>query len=652
MAENRELALVLKLVADQFQNEMKKSGGVVGEFQKFIGDWRTQLTLAGTALFAIAKSTANFGEEALKSSQRLGLMVETTTALKYAAHLADVPMSTLEVSLKKLSQNAVEAAAGTGEGAKLFASLGISATEASGKIKPLDQLLFEFQDRLRGVDNQAQFVDAGVKAFGRSFLEIVPFIKQGSAATKEAMEEGRKLGATMSGEQAQAASRFNDELKRLDAQLMGVKFSIGNALIPTMRELIELFRTVGVGPGLGEGLKFIHFNLLAINTAIKDLQAGSQWLFGKGKDALTFEQFRGRLAENEASAKRSWFEAQHPGVLSTPGNVLSGGAGGTGGALPGGGSTIAASDADHDAKLAKALNEIWQTNQRSLEIQDRQFGEVIAQWGERTRVIEAIEARQREAREAGVKALTEYAEAEFKRDDEMLAHAAAVQEARGVMIRDSTKLEVHLREQALAEQVAANRTFFDEWKIGMDKYVRDTNSGFGLGADLARRTAQTMEQSFRQLFFDVWDRKIENMADVLESLGDFAKQVLGTVFSQLATKAVLSSFGFGGSIPAFASGGAVFGPTLALVGENASRSNPEYIGHANQLGLGSGLNLTFIVNNQSGAEVGQPVVSQGPDGRRIIEMTIKNAVRGMIQGGDMDKSMYQRFGLNPVPGRR
>ncbi len=44
----------------------------------------------------------------------------------------------------------------------------------------------------------------------------------------------------------------------------------------------------------------------------------------------------------------------------------------------------------------------------------------------------------------------------------------------------------------------------------------------------------------------------------------------------------------------FAQGGAVFGPTFALVGENASRSNPEFIGHANQLGLGRGP-MTIII---------------------------------------------------------
>ena len=47
---------------------------------------------------------------------------------------------------------------------------------------------------------------------------------------------------------------------------------------------------------------------------------------------------------------------------------------------------------------------------------------------------------------------------------------------------------------------------------------------------------------------------------------------------------------FNAAIPEFAMGGGVSGPTLAMVGEapGISRSNPEYIGTAKQLGLGSG----------------------------------------------------------------
>ena len=122
MAENRELALVLKLVADEFQSELRKSQGALSGFNDFIKDWRTQLTAAGTALFAIAKSTANFGEEALKGAQKAGTTVEAFTALSHAAKMADLDNQQLTVSIKGLSQSIAEASRGSGEGAKLFSS--------------------------------------------------------------------------------------------------------------------------------------------------------------------------------------------------------------------------------------------------------------------------------------------------------------------------------------------------------------------------------------------------------------------------------------------------------------------------------------------------------------------------------------------------
>lgn len=65
------------------------------------------------------------------------------------------------------------------------------------------------------------------------------------------------------------------------------------------------------------------------------------------------------------------------------------------------------------------------------------------------------------------------------------------------------------------------------------------------------------------------------------------------------------------AIPAFAKGGAVFGPTLALVGENASRGNPEYIGHANQLGLGG---------------IRQQTISVSIDGDELIRYTANKLI--------------------------
>ena len=52
----------------------------------------------------------------------------------------------------------------------------------------------------------------------------------------------------------------------------------------------------------------------------------------------------------------------------------------------------------------------------------------------------------------------------------------------------------------------------------------------------------------------------------------------------------LAAAAINAAIPEFAMGGGVSGPTLAMVGEapGISRSNPEYIGTAKQLGLGAG----------------------------------------------------------------
>lgn len=655
MAESRELALVLKLVADQFQSEMKKSGGIVAEFGKFIGDWKTQLTLAGTALFAIAKSTANFGEEALKTSQRMGLTVEKTTALQYAAGLADVPVQTLERSLQTLAQRAVEASQQTGEGAKLFTALGLSATDAAGKVKPLDQLLFEVQDRLKGVGNQAEFVDAGVTAFGKGFRDLVPLLREGSAETKAAMEEGRKLGVVLSGEQARAASQFNNELKRLTAAQQGLALQLSKELIPGFTQLIATMTLLTAGP-VGSLFKLEIQGWASIftlfNHAIRETKLELDVFLNKlGKSDSMQRFWNDVLVQSRRDLDRDTEKQLHRifSPSAPPGAVA-----GLASEQPGGGGLTRGDAGKEQERLAKALNEIWQTGIRGQEIEAKLFGEVMQQWEDRAAFFESHEKRMAE----GVQALREYAEAEFKRDEEMVAHGQEMQQRRGQMIHESTKLEVQIYQRSLAEQQAANRTFFDEWKTGMDQYVRDTKSGFGLGADLARRTAQSMEQGFRQFFFDVWDQKIQNMADVLESLGNFAKQVLGTVFSQLATKAVLSSFGFGAPIPAFATGGSFlvggFGgtdsqyvPIRATPGERVTVETP-----GQQRMAGGGLNLTFIVHNETSAEVGHPVVSQGPDGRRIVEMTIKNAVRGMIQSGDMDKSMNQRFGLSPTPGRR
>lgn len=623
MAENRELALVLKLVADQFQSELKNSQGALGQFNSFIKDWKTQLTAAGTALFAVAKSTANFGEEALKTSQRLGITVEQTTAMQYAANLADVPMSTLEKGLKGLAQVAVEAANGTGEGARLFRALGLSATDAHGQIKPLDQLFFEVQDRLKGVGNTAQFVDAGVKVFGKSFLEMVPLIKQGSDVTKDAMEEGRRFGVVLSGEQAAAANRFNDELKKLHAQVTGLKLAVGNELIPVMSQLIELFRTLGVGAGISGGLGFLHGQFIRLNALLKELQANSQFLFGTGKDALSFAQLKEQVAAIEADAKKKLFESRHPGVLTPPPTAASaGGSPADARAVP--------LLADQE-KLGKALLEIHLANNRAIDIEnklrtegadiyrlqtDRQLQRekeddeyqerlgrnIVQQTSLEVAIREAARVKEQQGLIENAQAWVAYheqvggsAELRYTKEVDLVRASLAKQldltteqagrlliawqnhdEQLAQSILSRTRLTATEREtielQTLTKISQANERASDDvfagWARGMQRYVADTKSGFGLGADMARRTAQEMERAFRTFFFDLFEGKVKTLKDVLRGFLDFVKQIAAQIASQLivswALKSLSSGGGGGGFLDFFSGffGGEKSGPSV------------------------------------------------------------------------------------------
>ena len=94
------------------------------------------------SLFALAKTTANVGEESLHTSQMLGLSVTALQELQYAADIAGISQDEVEMSIRQLANGAQDAARGVGTFAKAYATLGISPS-VNGKLKQTDQILME-----------------------------------------------------------------------------------------------------------------------------------------------------------------------------------------------------------------------------------------------------------------------------------------------------------------------------------------------------------------------------------------------------------------------------------------------------------------------------------------------------------------------------
>ena len=193
----------------------------------------------GVGITALVMPVARVGDEFFKLSQKTGVSVEALTALDYAAKLSDVSTEGLTKALQRLSVALFDSRFEGGEGGKALKSLGVAATDASGQIRPTEQVLLDLADKFSAMPDGADKAALAVKLFGKDGLSIIPFLNQGRAGITGLMEEAQRLGLVISEEVARASEVFNDNLTRLSAIFEGVQRQIGAAVIPVLADFTE-----------------------------------------------------------------------------------------------------------------------------------------------------------------------------------------------------------------------------------------------------------------------------------------------------------------------------------------------------------------------------------------------------------------------------
>lgn len=118
--------------------------GLVDKTARFtaaLGAVGVGLSFAGLA--AAIKNVADDLDRLAKTSEKIGLPVEDLSALEHAAQQSGVEVGALETGLLRLNRSAADASRGLKEPADAFAALGVSVTDANGKLKSTGQLLDE-----------------------------------------------------------------------------------------------------------------------------------------------------------------------------------------------------------------------------------------------------------------------------------------------------------------------------------------------------------------------------------------------------------------------------------------------------------------------------------------------------------------------------
>jgi hypothetical protein len=272
-----------KDISKAISNGMK---GALGSVAAFTGGLIGGLVSAQAA-FQGFMNAVNKADKLNEFSVRLGISTEQLSAWGYAAEQSGTDLESLTGALGKFSKTVAAAADSGSRQSELFAALGISIKDASGNLRDVEELLPEVANAFRSIENDTTQTALAMELFGRSGAELIEFLENGSDGLSELGAEARSVGAIISGETAQAADEFNDEIAKLRATVNGLFSQLAQELLPELTKLVKEFReSAKEGNAFGVSVKEVASAISGLVGWIKDgSEVGAS--FRRSMDGLT-----------------------------------------------------------------------------------------------------------------------------------------------------------------------------------------------------------------------------------------------------------------------------------------------------------------------------------------------------------------------------
>jgi len=229
------------------QRDDKEATGLQGAFNRLKGaTGGLGGALSGLVPAAGIAGLAALGKRAIDSadnlndlSQRTGVGVESLSKFGAAAEDSGSSVDEVAKAMGKLARGVVDPASRANEALR---SIGVSSTDASGKIKGMDQIMLDVADRFAKMPDGAQKTALAMDLFGKSGANLIPMLNQGRDALGQ-------YSATIDTQMAQSADKLNDSINEVGRAFMG---PFNEALTTLMPHITNFAK------GLAEVIKFFN----------------------------------------------------------------------------------------------------------------------------------------------------------------------------------------------------------------------------------------------------------------------------------------------------------------------------------------------------------------------------------------------------------
>jgi hypothetical protein len=216
------------------ERQAKETGGALGRIKGVAGGLTNALGalvpavgIAGIA--ALGKRAIDAADNLNDLSQRTGVAVPILSKFGAAAEDSGSSIDEVGKAMGRLAKGIVDPASKANEALR---SIGISSTDASGKVRSMDAVMLDVADRFSKMPDGAQKTALAMELFGRAGANLIPMLNQGRGALGE-------YAATIDTEMAQAADKFNDALNGIARSVAGPFNQAITALLPFITKLAE-----------------------------------------------------------------------------------------------------------------------------------------------------------------------------------------------------------------------------------------------------------------------------------------------------------------------------------------------------------------------------------------------------------------------------
>jgi len=254
-ADDSELRSVFGRAAKPIEGFRSKLGSLKAVAAPVAG---AVAAIGGAALAAVAK-TGRLADELLDLSDMTGLTTDQLQEYRRVTNQAGVDTDVVADAAKRLTQRMSTGAEGSADMRRALASLGISAKDAEGNLRPMGKIVDEAITALASMEDETQRNVEAQRLFGRSASELAPVLALGSDEIVRLREEAHEMGLVLSGEQLEAANSFRKSWDSISQQLAGVVTQIGADLAPSFGRLATAIDQDGMPAlsALADGFVFV-----------------------------------------------------------------------------------------------------------------------------------------------------------------------------------------------------------------------------------------------------------------------------------------------------------------------------------------------------------------------------------------------------------